>query len=274
MPHHELLLVKWVNAIFGPLVARALGALGFHVTDPLKPIPDYLVMCALVVLVLSALGLVVRSRLSVEHPGKLQIVLEDLVSAVLDMMRTNIGPKGPQFFPLVGAIGLFIFTANMLGKIPGLMSPTASINVTLGCALTVWVYYHYQGIKAQGILKYLAHFAIVPGVTGPLAIGMAPLMLVIELISHMSRVLSLSLRLFGNVFGEEMVVAILASLIPFIAPLPMIVLGVITGTLQAFIFVLLTMIYLAGAVHTDHDHDDAHDAHAAEHGHAHAHATA
>ena len=274
MPHHELLLVKWVNAIFGPMVASALGALGFHVTNPAKPIPDYLVMCALVVVVLSALALAVRSRLSVEHPGKLQIVLEDTVSAVLDMMRTNIGPKGPQFFPLVGSIGLFIFTANMLGKIPGLMSPTASINVTLGCAITVWVYYHYQGVKAQGVLKYLAHFAVVPGVTGPLSFFMAPLMLVIELISHVSRVLSLSLRLFGNVFGEEMVVAILASLIPFIAPLPMMVLGVITGTLQAFIFVLLTMIYLAGAVHTEHDHEHAHDAHEAEPGHAHAHATA
>ncbi len=87
-------------------------------------------------------------------------------------------------------------------------------------------------------------------------------------------VLSLSLRLFGNIFGEEMVVAILASLIPFIAPLPMMVLGVITGTLQAFIFMLLTMIYLAGAVHTEHDHDHGHDAHEADHGHAHAHATA
>ncbi len=158
MPHHELLLVKWVNALFGPMVASALGALGFHV-DPAKPIPDYLVMCAVVVLALSALGLLVRSRLSVEHPGKLQIVLEDVVSAVLDMMKTNIGPKGPQFFPVVASVGLFIFTANMIGKIPGLMSPTASINVTLGCAITVWVYYHFHGIKAQGLGKYLAHFA-------------------------------------------------------------------------------------------------------------------
>jgi F-type H+-transporting ATPase subunit a len=270
MPHHELLLVKWVNALFGPMVASALGALGFHVTDPAKPIPDYLVMCAVVVLALTALALAVRSRLSVEHPGKLQIVVEDVVSAVLDMMKTNIGPKGPQFFPVVASIGLFIFTANMIGKIPGLMSPTASINVTLGCAITVWVYYHFHGIKAQGLGKYLAHFAAPPGV--PLFI--APIMLPIELISHFSRVLSLSLRLFGNIFGEEMVVAILASLIPFIAPLPMMVLGVITGTLQAFIFMLLTMIYLAGAVHTEHDHEHDHGAHQADHGHAHAPATA
>lgn len=274
MPHHELLLVKWVNALFGPMVASALGALGFHL-DPANPIPDYLVMCAVVVLVLTALSLAVRSRLSVEHPGKFQIVVEDLVSAILDMMRTNIGPKGPNYFPLVGTIGLFIFTANMIGKIPGFMSPTASINVTLGCAITVWVYYHYQGVKAQGPLKYLAHFAAVPGVTGVLAFVMGILMFIIEMISHVSRVMSLSLRLFGNVFGEEMVVAILASLVPFVAPLPMMVLGVITGTLQAFIFVLLTMIYLAGAVHTEHDHEhEAHDSHAEEHGHAHAPATA
>jgi F-type H+-transporting ATPase subunit a len=97
---------------------------------------------------------------------------------------------------------------------------------------------------------------------------MAPIMLPIEVISHMSRMLSLSLRLFGNIFGEEMVVLIIASIIPFIAPLPLMLLGVVTGTLQAFIFALLTMIYLAGAVHTSHDHDEAH-AHGASHeGHA------
>ncbi len=140
----------------------------------------------------------------------------------------------------------------MMSKVPGFMSPTANINVTLGCALTVWIYYHAMGVKAQGIVAYVKHFAVPPG--SPVAL--APLMLIIEIISHLSRVLSLSLRLFGNIFGEEMVVLILGSLIPFIVPLPMMILGIVTGTLQAFIFVLLTMIYLAAAVHTEHDHED------------------
>ena len=152
----------------------------------------------------------------------------------------------------------------MIGKIPGFMSPTASINVTLGCALTVWVYYHLQGVKEQGILSYVKHFAAPPG--APLFI--APIMFPIEIISHLSRVLSLSIRLFGNIFGEELVVLILASIVPLLVPLPMMVLGVITGTLQAFIFVMLTMIYLSGAVHTEHEHEQH------EHEEAAAHATA
>ena len=101
----------------------------------------------------------------------------------------------------------------------------------------------------------MKHFAAPPGAP----IFIAPIMLPIEIISHLSRVMSLSLRLFGNIFGEELVVLILASIVPFIAPLPMMVLGLVTGTLQAFIFMLLTMIYLAGAVHTEHDHEGHHD---------------
>ena len=175
-----------------------------------------------------------------------------MVGLFVSLLKENIGPKGPQYLPLIGTIGIYIFLCNMMSKMPGFMSPTANINVTLGCALTVWIYYHAMGVKAQGIVAYVKHFAVPPG--SPVAL--APLMLIIEIISHLSRVLSLSLRLFGNIFGEEMVVLILGSLIPFIVPLPMMILGIVTGTLQAFIFVLLTMIYLAAAVHTEHDHED------------------
>jgi F-type H+-transporting ATPase subunit a len=260
--HHELWIVTAANQLFGSTVSSILARFGYHV-EPAHAIPDYLVMVAVIVLLVTALCLVLRSRLSVENPGTLQIVLEDVVGFLKGILVENIGPKGPKYLPLIGTIGLFIFIANMLGKVPGFMSPTANINVTLGCAITVWVYYHAQGIKEQGILSYLKHFAVMPG--APL--WTAPLVLIIELISHASRVLSLSLRLFGNVFGEEMVVLIIASLVPFVAPLPMIVLGVITGSLQAFIFVMLTIIYLAAAVHTDHDREE-------HHNEANAHATA
>jgi F-type H+-transporting ATPase subunit a len=117
-----------------------------------------------------------------------------------------------------------------------------------------------MGFREQGVFNYLKHFAVMPG--APLWI--APMILIIEVISHLSRVMSLSLRLFGNIFGEEMVVAIIGSIVPFVAPLPMMVLGLITGSLQAFIFVMLTIIYLAAAVHTDHDHED-HDHEAEAH---------
>lgn len=259
--HHELWIVQVVNALFGPLVAALGRPLGIEFEPGTKVIPDHVVMSLLIVALVGVLGLLVRSRLSVEHPGRLQLVLEDIVTLMVGFLRSNIGEKGPRFLPLVGAIGVFIFTANMMGKVPGLMSPTASLNTTVACAITVWLYYHYQGMKAQGIGAYLKHFAAPPGV--PLFI--APVMLPIEIISHLSRVMSLSLRLFGNVFGEELVVLILASIIPFLVPLPMMVLGTITGSLQAYIFVLLTTIYLAGAVHTEHDDEHGTSAHGEVH---------
>jgi F-type H+-transporting ATPase subunit a len=251
MEHHELWIVTLTNKLLGPAVAAALASLGFKI-DPAHAIPDYLVMCVIIVALLTALSLFVRSRLSVENPGPAQILLEDLVGGLIGIMTEYMGPKGVRYLPLIGTVGLFIFSANMIGKVPGMMSPTANINVTLGCAITVWVFYHLMGVKEQGIGSYLKHFAVMPG--APLAI--APLVLIIEVISHVSRVMSLSLRLFGNIFGEEMVVVIIASIVPFVAPLPMMVLGVVTGTLQAFIFVMLTIIYLAAAVHTDHEHEN------------------
>ena len=158
-------------------------------------------------------------------------------------------------------MGIFILFGNLMGLIPGFMAPTSSINVTLGCAVTVWVYYHAQGIRSQGIVSYLKHFAVPPGAHWSLAIVWLP----IEIISHFSRVLSLSLRLFGNIFGEELVILILFSIVPFLVPLPMMFLGIITATLQAFIFVMLTMIYLGGAVAAEHGHDDAHGHEAVPH---------
>jgi F-type H+-transporting ATPase subunit a len=254
---HPLWIVEVVNALLGPLVLRAGEAIGYHFAKPSEPIPPYLVMVLLIVVVMTALSLIVRSRLSVENPGKFQIVLEDGLRAVLDLLGQWIGPKGHRFLPLIATFGVFILLGNYMGLIPGLMAPTSSINVTLGCALTTWVYYHYQGIKENGIVKYIAHFWAPPG--APWWIGF--IMFPIEIISHTSRIMSLSLRLFGNIFGEELVIVILFSLVPFVIPLPMMFLGLITGGLQAFIFVLLSIIYLQGAVAVEHEHDDhGHDA--------------
>jgi F-type H+-transporting ATPase subunit a len=204
---------------------------------------------------------VMRSRLSVEHPSRFQIVLEDGVLAMRGLLEEWIGPKGHNYLPLISTLGLFILLGNYAGLIPGLMSPTSSINVTLGCALTTWTYYHAQGIKEQGLFKYILHFGAPPG--SPL--WLFPIMFVIEIISHLSRVLSLSLRLFGNIFGEELLILILGSIVPFLVPLPIMLLGLITGGLQAFIFVLLSIIYLQGAVAVEHA-EDAHG-HDAPHGH-------
>ena len=232
---HPSPLVALINALLAPLHVHA---------------PDHVVFSALICLIVLVLGLLVRSRLSVDNPGSLQIILEDVVSFFLSVLETNMGPKGRQFLALPGALFVFIWMGNMMGQIPGLGAPTSNVNVPFACALTLWIYYHYQGIRAQGVFSYLKHFAVMPGV--PLA--MSPIIFTIEIISHLSRVLSLTLRLFGNVFGEHLVVLIIGSIVPFIAPLPIQVLGLVVGTLQAFIFLTLGAIYLTAAVAVDEHH--------------------
>ena len=237
---HPSPLVEAINAL--------LGAFGLHV-------PAHIVFSALIVVLVAGLGLFIRSRLSVDNPGKLQIVLEDIVGFFVEQLENTIGHgKGLRYLPICGGIFVFILLGNLMGQVPGLGAPTSNINVPLGCALTVWMYYHFQGVRAQGLVSYLKHFAAPPGIP----VFLAPIMLPIELISHFSRVLSLTLRLFGNIFGEHLVVLIIASIVPFIAPLPIQFLGLIVGPLQAFIFMTLTAIYLAGATAVDHHHDEPH----------------
>jgi F-type H+-transporting ATPase subunit a len=250
--HHQLWVTEAVNAVFGPIAAAILRAFGRDVPAG-AVIPDYLAMLVVLTLALTAFSLFVRSRLSVENPGRLQIVLEDFINGFHSLLDDFVGPKGRRYLPLIGTMFLLIWLSNLAGLVPGLMAPTSNVNVTLGCALTVWVFYHVQGIREQGVVAYLKHFAVPPG--SPVA--MAPLMLIIELISHLARVMSLTLRLFGNIFGEELVIIILAGLVPFVVPLPMMFLGLLTGTLQALIFVILTMVYLGAAVAVEH-HDEAH----------------
>lgn len=232
---HPSPLVALINALLAPL--------GIHA-------PDHVVLSGLIVLIIVALGMAIRSQLSVENPGKLQIVLEDVVAFFVETLENYLGPKGRQFLPLLGTLFVFIWIGNMMGQIPGLGAPTSNLNVPFACAITLWLYYHFQGVKAQGLGNYLLHFAFPPGVPKFLFFIMLP----IELISHMSRVLSLTLRLFGNVFGEHLVVLIIASIVPFIAPLPIQFLGLIVGTLQAFIFLTLGTIYLSAAVAVDEHH--------------------
>ncbi len=246
---HELWIVQAFNALFGRAIAAALHPFGYAFADPAHVVPNYLVMSILIVAGWTVLCLVVRRSLSVEHPGRLQILLEDGVTAVQGLLRDYIGEKGPRYLPLVTTMFVFTLTGNLMGLVPGLMAPTSNLNVTLGCALTAVAYYHIEGVKAHGIGAYLKHFAAPPG--APLLL--APIMLPIEIISHLSRILSLSLRLFGNIFGEELVILILFSIIPFLVPLPVMFLGLITASLQAFIFGLLTTIYLGGAVASEHE---------------------
>src|SRR5262245_25234192 len=152
---HPLWIVDAVNAVLGPPVAALLALLGFHVEAGHHVIPNYLVMTMLIVALVTVLGLVMRSRLSVENPGKFQILLEDFVLAVRGLLTEWIGPDGPKYMPLIATFGLFIVLGNYAGLVPGLMAPTSNINVTVGLALTTWVYYHFQGLKKQGVVAYV-----------------------------------------------------------------------------------------------------------------------
>lgn len=237
---HSLYIVELFNKIFSPPLAAMLGWLGIEVHNPQHLIPDYVVMCIIVSLLLVLFfGLASRNLKLV--PSKLQSFLEMIYKMFENQLRDIVGEKGPQYTPMIATIGIFIFLSNLIGLVPGMMAPTSKLNVTAACALTVFLYYHWQGIKAQGLGHYLKHFM------GPIP-ALAPLLLPIEIISHFSRVVSLSIRLFGNIFAEELLIVVIASIIPFFLPLPFMAVAIFTSFIQAFVFVLLACIYLAGAV--------------------------
>jgi F-type H+-transporting ATPase subunit a len=177
-------------------------------------------------------------------PGGGQSLMELLLEGILGFMERVMGHHAKEHLPVIGGIALFIVTANLLGIIPGLFTPTANINLTAACALTIFLYYHYIGFRRHGF-QYIKQF------TGPVW-WLAPLMLPIELISHFIRPFTLALRLFANMRGHEIVLIILTLLVPIVAPLPIVFLGIFVSFIQGFVFILLSMIYIAGAQEEHH----------------------
>ena len=249
MEHGSTWIAEWINSTLGPLVASLLGGifglLGYSYVPGHMVIPEHITFAVLVFLFCALFFPIVGRSFSLETPGKVQQILELVVEFLNGQLEEIIGHGAKKYLPMVATIGIFILLMNICGQIPGFASPTSSINVTVGCALMVFLYYNYLGIRKQGMVPYLKHFA------GPVA-WMAPLMIPIEIISHLARPFSLSVRLFANIFGEHQVVAVFFTLVPFILPLPIMVLGLFTSFLQAFIFMVLTMIYIAGAVSEEH----------------------
>jgi len=216
-------------------------------------VPDHIAMSWFVMLVLIGVGYLVSKNLKF-IPSRLQASLELLVQGLENLLEEVVGHKGKQYLPLVGTLALYIFVSNLLGLIPGFKSPTSSLNTTASCALVVFIYYNFQGIREHGFVKYFRHF-MGPGFGDKNIPWLAPLMLPVELISHIARPLSLSIRLFGNIMGEDLVLAVLAVyILPILVPLPMMFMAVFTSLIQTFIFVLLTSLYLAGAVAEEEGH--------------------
>jgi F-type H+-transporting ATPase subunit a len=242
----------------------------------LPGIPDHVAYTWIAMLILIAVAAVASRRLETVPRGA-QNFMEMILEQFQSLLDEVVGHGGRRYLPLIGTLGLFILLSNLMGLVPGLASPTANLNTTGACALVVFFTYHYIGVQKQGLVPYLKHFA------GPVPGPLKPLMFVIEIISHLARPLSLSLRLFGNMVGGHILLAIFAFMMGLDgmlgwalsgslggvligAPATLITMAFVIGfllplkilvsVLQAFIFCMLTMIYIAGALeeaeHADH----------------------
>jgi F-type H+-transporting ATPase subunit a len=240
--------------------------------------PDWVTYTWLLMIVLAAIAFVASRDIRLV-PGRLQNVVELMLEQFQQLIDDVIGPEGRPFLPLIATLGIFIFFGNILGLVPGMNGPTTNLNTTAACALVVFFAYHYIGIRKHGALTYLQHFM------GPVPLALKPLMFVIEIISHLARPLSLTLRLFGNMFGGHILLAIIFFLMGLdgligwalkgspigvvvggIAGAVMIVftvgflypLKILVSILQAFIFVMLTMLYISGAIEAEHGSEHPH----------------
>lgn len=286
--HHTPAIVELVNHYVGepvhhfqlnytkPLWERFFAPFG---TTPEKvfgeytaenAVPWYTVMFILAALITLALVWILKpGRLSVDEPGDAQQTLEAGVLAIKNLLADNVGPHGMKYLPVIATFGILILVSNIMGLVPGLMSPTAATSVTFALGITSFVYYNAIGIKENGLVGHLKHFA------GPIP-WLALLMFPIEMISNLVRPMSLGIRLFGNLFGDEQILGTIGNLsgdlfgalglpaMPLLLPVLIMPLSLFVAFMQTFIFVLLSVIYISEVSHGPHD-----ESHGAEsHGHA------
>jgi F-type H+-transporting ATPase subunit a len=242
--HEQLWFTALLNRFLAGPVTALLTALHIHVKYPDAPIGNSFAMEVLVFGFLLLLFVLVRSRLSVEQPGALQHVFEGAHGFIQGQSEEIIGHHSEGYTPFLMSLAFFILFCNLIGLIPGFESPTAVPIVPLGCAICAFVYYQAQGFKHAGP-AYLKHFL------GPVW-WLSWLMLPIEIISHLARVLSLTIRLFANMFAGDMVTLVFISLVPLGVPIVFLSLHIGVSFLQTYIFVLLTTVYLSGAVAEEH----------------------
>jgi len=263
---HRLWITEVVNGLLAGPALALLDALDVHVEDRAYPIPNQVAVELFIFFLCVIFFLWLRTRLSVEKPGAIQQIFELLVGGVYSLIDDIIGHHGRRYLPMVGTVGLFVLLANLISLIPGFESPTANYTVTCGCALVAFLHYNYVGARHHGPLAYLKHFM------GPIP-ALAVLMLPIEVISHAARILSLTVRLYANMFVSELLYVVflgltgslyifareqnpilggLAAILPATIPIIFVALHIFVAFLQAFVFTLLPIVYLAGAVAEEH----------------------
>src|SRR5262249_48625071 len=264
-------LVEQANHLFGgtvltierAIMPKIYGLFGAHWHEPGPGeaiIPGHVVMVVVLLIIIIAIVLLMRGNLSVDRPSKGQQLLEVVVEQIRGLLDQVIGPYGRRYVPVIGSFAVFILIGNLMGQIPGLGAPTESINVTGALGLTSFLYFIGSGFRQQGI-RYLKHFT--GGLSGAMLIAIGWLIFVVEIISNSVRPVTLSLRLFVNMYADAQIGhAFLYQLIAPLVPIFTIVLGIFVAFIQTFIFIMLSMVYLSETVpHEEHDTE--------EHGHAH-----
>jgi F-type H+-transporting ATPase subunit a len=264
-------LTQFANRVFGPLALQLLHALHVQPENYDTPIPEYVVMSFVVLVLATVLALLLRSRLSVERPGAMQQIAEGLLTnrlgfGIKDVLEVNVGHGAERYIAFTGSISIFVLMANLLGVIPAFHSPTGFAVVPLGCAMLTFLYFNWQGLRHHGPIGYTKHFA------GPIW-WLSWLIFPVELISTSARLLSLTVRLWANIFASDLIYAIFLGLllqpylwaaeknailaIPFailaaFVPLVFIALHIFVSIIQAYIFTVLPSIYIGTAVSEGH----------------------
>jgi F-type H+-transporting ATPase subunit a len=267
---HAAWTMVLINRLLGKPALAVLNALHITPSNPEYPIPNHVAMELIVFAIAAVFFLWLKARMSVDRPGATQQCMETLLTnswdlGVRDLLKDSVGHGFEDFVPMIGSIGIFILFANLVSVIPTIESPTAQVSVPFGCAVLVFAYYNWCGLRKHGGFGYGRHFL------GP-NLALAPLMLPIEIISHSARMLSLTVRLWVNMFVSELLYGIFLGLLlefflflgklssvgyvtaplPLLIPVIFIALHLFVGFLQAFVFTILPVIYVSGAVATEH----------------------
>jgi F-type H+-transporting ATPase subunit a len=270
MEEHVLGVTKLVNALLAKPVLALLMALHIQPENREYPIPNHIAMEFVVFLVAIVFFTWLKGRLSVENPGGTQQCMEALLTNSMgvgarDLLEDTAGHHALDYLPMIGSIGMFVLMCNLISLVPGLSSPTAEKSVPLGCAIVVFLYYNFAGLAHHGPLKYAKQFL------GPVLV-MSPIMFVVEIFSHLARLLSLTVRLWVNMLVSELLYVTFLGLtlslfiyveklnalgyalapLPLFAPAVFILLHIFVGFVQAFVFTLLPIIYVGGAVADEH----------------------
>jgi len=269
-------ITHWFNQVFGPTALRLLHALHIQPKNFDRPIPEYVVMSLIVLIVCTILALILRPRLSVERPGAMQQIAELLLTnpmgfGIKDLLEENVGPAAHRFIAFTGSVSIFILFSNLLSLFPAFRSPTGVAIVPLGCAILTFLYFNYQGFRRHGIGGYLKTFAGSPHDLGGWIL--AVLLFPVEIISTAARILSLTVRLWANIFASDLIYMIFLGLLlgpvewawsrspilgiafgifPAFVPIVFVALHIFVSVIQAYVFTVLPAIYIGTAIADEH----------------------